>query len=44
VSWASELEANELAFGVVRSAWTALEIVAVPGDHFDVGGIMVRAT
>lgn len=39
VSAASELEAN----GVARSAWAALEIEAVPGDDFDVSGIMVRA-
>jgi hypothetical protein len=43
LSAASELEANEIAFGVVRSAWAALEIEAVPGDDFDLDGIMVRA-
>jgi hypothetical protein len=43
LSAASELEANEIAFGVVRSAWAALEIEAVAGDDFDLDGIMVLA-
>ena len=43
VSCACEVEANEVAFDVVRSAWAAVEIEAVPGDDFDLDGIMVRA-
>lgn len=43
VSAASELDANELAFDIVGSAWAALEIEAVPGDEFDISGITVHA-
>jgi hypothetical protein len=43
VSSGSELEADEVAFAVVRSSWAGLEIEAVPGDDFDLSGITVRA-
>jgi hypothetical protein len=42
VSARSEVEANEMASRVIRHAWTASGIEAVPGEDFDCSSIEVQ--
>jgi hypothetical protein len=41
VAAASAVEANEVAAEIVREAWAAAGIDAVPGDDFDAAGVSV---